>query len=82
MDGGVGRGRGGFALVEDVLLCILNDIFSARSLITQQNLIYGLFEIYIAVLKFFLSPFIVPPVLLQTVSTLMSLLMACRRCIQ
>ena len=30
----------------------------------------------------FLSPFIVPPVLLQTISTLMSLLMACRKCIQ
>ena len=29
----------------------------------------------------FLSPFIVPPVLLQTISTLMSL-MACRRWIQ
>ena len=31
---------------------------------------------------FLISPFIVPPVLLQTISTLMSLLMACRRCIQ
>ena len=31
---------------------------------------------------FFISPFIVPPVLLQTISTLMSLLMACRKCIQ
>ena len=30
----------------------------------------------------FISPFIVPPVLLQTISTLMSLLMACRKCIQ
>ena len=31
---------------------------------------------------FYISPFIVPPVLLQTISTLMSLLMACRKCIQ
>ena len=31
---------------------------------------------------FLISPFIVPPVLLQTISTLMSLLMACRKCIQ
>ena len=29
-------------------------------------------------LPFFISPFIVPPVLLQTISTLMSLLMACK----
>ena len=32
--------------------------------------------------EFFISPFIVPPVLLQTISTLMSLLMACTKCIQ
>jgi len=31
---------------------------------------------------FYISPFIVPPVLLQTISTLMSLLMACRKYIQ
>ena len=31
---------------------------------------------------FLIYPFIVPPVLLQTISTLMSLLMACRKCIQ
>ena len=33
-------------------------------------------------LFFFISHFIVPPVLLQTISTLMSLLMACRKCSQ
>ena len=31
---------------------------------------------------FFISPFIVPPVLLPTISTLSHLLMACRKCIQ
>ena len=33
-------------------------------------------------LFFLISPFIVPPVLLQTISTLRSLLMTCRKCIQ
>jgi hypothetical protein len=32
--------------------------------------------------KLFLPPFILPPVLLQTISKLRSLLMACRKCIQ
>jgi len=31
---------------------------------------------------FFISPYIVPPVSLQTISALRSLLMACRKCIQ
>ena len=31
---------------------------------------------------FYISPFIVPPVLLKSISTLMSLFMACRKCIQ
>ena len=39
-------------------------------------------NIQIITRRFLLSPFIVPPVLLQTISTLRSLLMACRKCIQ
>ena len=37
---------------------------------------------YVQKYDFFISTFIVPPVLLQTISTLRSLLMACRRWIQ
>ena len=67
----------------------INKIFYIRSVIFSE--LTGKFSQYLAQFKIlstsrgrflFISPFIVPTVLLQAISTLMSLLMACRKCIQ
>ena len=52
-----------------------------RRLVSNSNYCQRTEE-FLIYITFFLSPFIVPPVLLQTISTLRSLLMACRKCIQ
>ena len=48
----------------------------------QRNDSVGFSRLNVCGIFFLYLLFIVPPVLLQTISTLMSLLMACRKCIQ